>query len=340
MIRTVLMATINSDHPQTGMQHAFAGIFGAHRVEDFDYLARQRAGADVARCNVEFYEHARALRPDWIWLQLQDTNVLTPETLRRVREALPHTVITHWTGDCRPEVSPYLGAIGQAAHVTFVSSVGQLPLFRAAGAERAHYLQIGVDWHEDVQGDPDWTPPFRVPDVVFCGNYYGARFPGTIERAGTIQALVDARIDVGIVGGGWPEGFPVIGQCHVKQQAHVYRRAKVAVNVNHFNAIERYYSDRQLIAMANAATVCWGVPGLEAEFRDDTSEPRDGRFIGECRMFRTPAQAVEIVQVLLADPEYRSVLRTRGRAAVLRGHTWFHRVLDALAVVEGLGGGP
>jgi len=324
MIRSVLMSTINSDHPQTGMLHAFAGVFGAGHVHDFDYLQRQREGADHARVNVEFYERARELQPDWIWLQLQDTNVLTPDTLLRVREACPRTVVTHWTGDCRPVVSPYLSSICRATHVTFVSSVGQLPLFREAGAHEAYYLQIGVDWHEDVIGDPAWEPPFRVPDVVFCGNYYGDHFPGTVERAGTIRALVDAGIDVGIVGGGWPAVYPVIGQCHVKQQAHVYRRARVGVNVNHFNDIERYYSDRQIISMANVATACWGVPDLEREFEDGL----------ECAMFRDFGAAAEAVRRLLDDDDARAAMRNSGRAAVLRGHTWFHRITDALAVVE------
>ena len=327
MISSVLMSTINSSHPQRGMMHAFRGIFGNAYVNEFDYLAHQRQGMDVARINTEFYEKARVTQPDWIWLQLQDTNVLTPDTLRRVREMLPNTTITHWTGDCRPEVSPYLSSICAATHISFISSVGQLPMFRKAGAAEAHYLQIGVDWAEDVVGEPGWLPPFDVPDVVFCGNYYAHRFPGTVEREDVVRALQAAGINVGIVGNGWPEEFPVVGRCHVKQQAHVYRRAKVGLNINNFNGVERFYSDRQLISMVNVATACWAVPNLLAEFAPT-----------ECAMFESPDEAVEVVSDLLDDAGHRRSMYLKGRATIIRNHTWLNRVLDALATVESLRG--
>jgi spore maturation protein CgeB len=184
-----------------------------------------------------------------------------------------------------------------------------------------------VDWHEDVLALPSWDPPFRVPDVVFCGNYYGSTFPGTGERASAIRSLWDAGIAVGVVGVGWPSDFPVVGRCGVKQQAHIYRKAKVALSINNFNSIELYYSDRQLIAMASGTpVVCKYVPGLEREFDNGS----------DCLWFRETPELIAHVKTLLENPEGRRRLGAAGRARIQRSHTWWHRILEVLPIVEHL----
>lgn len=325
MIHKTLVAPLNYDHPQRGLLHAFRGVLGEGAAQSFDYLELQRQGQSTDAINRHFVEVAVTTRPDWIWLHLQDTGVITAEAILAVRAALPRTVITHWTGDCRPSVSEYLSSICRATHLTLISSVGQVPMFREAGAETVLYLQIGLDWEEDVLGLPSWTPPFRVPDVVFCGNYYPHSFlDGSRERLGAVEALLAAGIDAGVVGSGWPPSVPVVGQCQVKQQHHVWKRARVALSINHFNGIDRYYSDRQLIAMASGTpVVCRFVPGLDAEF--DVG--------GALLAFHEPHEMVAHVRSLLDDPERAARIGRAGRAAVIRGHTWFHRLLDVLPAV-------
>jgi hypothetical protein len=324
MIRKVMTATINYDHPQCGMLRAFSGLFP--QVSDFDYFARHVKGGESAKSISDgFVDAATRAKPDWIWLQLQDTNVISSDAIMDVREALPKCVISHWTGDCRPSVSPYLASICQSTHLTLVSSVGQLHMFRNAGARRAEYLQIAVDWEEDLLGIPDWTPPFRVPEVVLCGNHYGDKFPGTRDRMLAIEALMAAGVDVGVVGNGWPHGVKVCGSCHVKQQHHVYKKAKVALAINHFNDIIQYYSDRQLITMGSGTpVVCYGVPGLDNEFRDGV----------ECFFYHTTHELVANVVGLLANATLRKSVGAAGRAAIWRSHTWPSRILSVVPLVE------
>ncbi len=324
MIRKVLTATINYDHPQCGMLRAFRGLFP--EVTDFDYFYRHvRAGESTKSINEAFVAACVKAQPDWIWLQLQDTNVIGAAAILEVREALPKCVVSHWTGDCRPSVSPYLASICQSTHLTLVSSVGQLQMFRNAGAPQAEYLQIGVDWEEDLLGIPDWAPGFPVPDVVFCGNHYGDKFPGTVDRLVAIEALKAAGVNVGVVGNGWPAGIKVVGSCHVKQQVHVYRRAKVVLAINHFNGIERYYSDRQLISMGSGTpVVCFAVPGLEAEFKDGV----------ECLFYRTTNELVMDTIGLLSSDKMRRDVGRAGRAAIWRSHTWPSRILSVVPLVE------
>ncbi len=322
----ILLAVINADHPQRGMRQAFEGLFGAPNVREFDYLKMTREGSTVPQINRVFVENAEMWKPDWIFLQVQETNILSPDSLDQIRRLVPGVTITHWTGDCRKQVSPYLAEICRATDVTFLSSTGQLPMFEQAGARVARYLQIAVDWEEDVLGVPDWTPPFKVPDVVFCANLYGDNFPGSRDRLEAVRALGHGGIDIGVVGNGWPSDVPVIGKCHVKEQHHVWKRAKVALNVNNFNDIERYYSDRQLIAMASGTPlVCRYVPKLEYEFLPD-----------ECVWYMTPEELVAQVRKLLSDEALREGIGTRGRTAVMERHTWWNRIGGAFGVVEGI----
>lgn len=324
MIRRVVAATINYDHPQRGFEHALEGVFGRDNVCPVDYLERQRQTFSKDAINTMLLGVLENFHPDWLWLQVQDTDVIAAETLLEARRRWPSLVITHWTGDARPSVSPYLASICAATHVTFASSIEGLDQFRSAGAKRAEYLQIGLDWEEDVIGLPDWTPPFRVPEVVFCGNYY-AQFPGAAQRREAIRTLQEAGIDVGIVGGAWPEGSPVVGACTVKQQHHVWKRARVALNINNFNNLVGYYSDRQLIAMASGTpVVCYAIPGLGIEFEH-------GKHL---LSYRTLDELLSAVQMLLSDDVAAKRIGRAGRAEVIRHHTWFSRILQALPVVE------
>lgn len=344
MIHRVLLCPINYDHPQRGLEQAVRGIFGVDNVAVLDYLDLARRGVvseefinNQLVCDATSRERpGRLPEPDWIWLQAQETNVLRADTLWRIRALRPQTVITHWTGDMRTAVSPYLASICKATHATLASSTGQLPAFLAAGAPRAEYLQIGLDWDEDVIGLPTWEPPFRVPEVIFCGNYYGDNFPeGSAERLGAICALRDAGLDVGVVGVGWPADIPVAGTCTVKQQHHVYRRAKVALSISHFSGVANYYSDRQLIAMASGTPVVarWA-PGLDEEFPGVAGEGYD-----PCLWYYGSddhAGLLQNVRLLLEHDATRRGVGAAGRRQVLSHHTWFHRILSVLPLIEEL----
>lgn len=324
-IERVLLATINADHPQKGMIQAFKKVFGDENVFDFDYCELSRRRIPNPAINDKFFFEATRVKPDWVWLQVQDTGILDHRAVSSLRESLPNCVVTHWTGDLRPEVSPYMSSFSKVCHITLASSVGQLPKFRAAGAPNARYLQIGLDWDEDVLGLPEWEPPFRVPDVVFCGNHYGRSFPGTKDRVLAVETLINAGIDIGVVGGGWPKNFPTVGMCHVKQQHHVWKRAKIALNVNNFNDVEGYYSDRQIISMASGTPlVCRYIPGLEKEFSQEV----------HCLWYEEPKELLDHVARLLGDPALRKQIGEAGKEEVIKNHTWESRIRCLLPEIE------
>lgn len=324
-IRKVLMSTINHDHPQRGMEHAFRGLFGDANVRTYDYYERLRQGTSLDQVNAEFLATARSFSPDWIWLQAQNTGVLQPTTLLETRRALPYCVVSHWMGDARDPVAPYLAGICAATHLTLVSGEGYLPLYKAAGAQEVRYCQVAVDWEEDILRAPEWTPPFHIPDVVFCGNHHGTLFRGAGDRDSAIRALRNAGIDVGVVGLNWPAGWPVIGSCRYKEQHHVYRRAKIVLSVNNVNDVRCYYSDRHLFALSSGtAVIAKYVPGFEEEFENGH----------DLMWYNTDQELVSIAHALMADEGARIRLGRNGRATAIRDHTWFKRIMDVIPEVE------
>jgi hypothetical protein len=337
---------LNYSHRQQGQIHAFQEIFGYNNVHSsFDYMAWHRRGHSKFQINAELVDLALDIKPDWIWMQLQTSDIVDAQAITRIKAQLPKTVITHWMGDLRTEVPDPLARICKAADATLLSNRGQFKLYLDAGAKRVHYTQIGLDWDEDVlgltwNGDKTnlerWEPPFRVPDVVFCGGYY-EHMPGHKLRLAAIRRLVEEGVDVGVVSESpWPSDIPVVGSCAVKQQHAVYRRAKVVLSINNFNDVESYYSDRQLIAMASGTpVVCTWIPGLEAEFRRNAHCMMFGGWRKSASEFEYDLDSmVSQVFQLLNSNDLRASIGAAGRMRVMQDHSWYARILDLLPVVE------
>jgi spore maturation protein CgeB len=323
VINRVLVAPLNYSHRQVGQIEAFRRVFGDLNVLEVDWWREVQLGNNPGAVLVEA---ARVFKPDWVWLQIQGSDSFPPVSLDRLREAVPGCYVTHWMGDCRAKVPDTLADICRRTHATLISNVGQGDMYKKAGAPRVHYVQIGLDPEDLVDTGP---PPFKVPDVVFIGNYYGhvTDFAeGNATRLATVRELAaDPRISVGVVGAGWPKDVPVVGTCHVKQQHAVYSRAKVALSINHFNTIDRYYSDRHLIAMASGTpVVAKYVPGLELEFEPDV----------ECVMANSPREILYRVETLLADDQLRGAIGLRGSVRALKDHTWYERIHRLRPLVE------
>lgn len=324
-VRRVFLSSINHDHPQKGLIDAFSKVFGQENVRHFDFLEEKRKGKSLHEVNRGFVRSAVEWNPDWIFTQFQESNVIQAAAIQEVKKLLRKCPFTTWMGDCRTSVSSYLTSVIKEVDLTMISSVGQIGMFLQAGARDVRYLQIGLDWDEDVMGLPSWTPPFDVPEVVFCGSYYADLYPGTIDRVNGIRALQSAGIPIGIVGSGWPLGFPVVGSCNVKQQHHIWKRCRVAVGINNFNDIQNYYSDRQIISMASGKPlVCHYIPGLENEFENGK----------HCLWYHDESELVRQVQTLLEDEGLAARIGAAGRDEVLRHHTWEARIKDVLPDVE------
>lgn len=325
-VRKILAGAIN---PEGGMVQGFRAVFGAENVWSFDHAGLSKAGVPRAEISSSFVEAARQHQPDWVWLQIHDRDTLLPEAIQEVKNLLPSCVVTHFMGDYRPVIGELLASIAQVCHLALVSNEDQPKDFVEAGAPEAMYCPIAADWSEDILGIPDWDPPFRVPDVVFCGSNYGDVFPGTKDRETAARYLMDSGLDFGIVGKGWPSNFPMVGHCSRNQQVQIYRRAKVVLSINNYNTVRRYYSNRQFVALASGRpVVVKTVPGIQDDFKDGE----------DCVFYTKPKHLPKIVESILEDPTWAYQLGCGGRSVVLERHTWFSRILKVLPRIEMIAG--
>jgi glycosyltransferase involved in cell wall biosynthesis len=319
----VLVLPLDDDHYQRGQVEAFRKIFG-EQVGYLNWVAAHREGWNV---DAFILEEALRFKPDWIWIQAQGAEAFPTQWIVTVRKELPHCFITHWMGDCRPRITPRLAYLCRVTDATLISSVGQIPLYQATGAPRVEYVQVGLD-PEDLGDGPVWEPPFRVPDIVFCGNYYNhvdAFTVGTQERLSAIRRLRAEGLDIGVVGSGWPKDTPVVGKCTNKQSYHVYKRAKAVLSINHFNNIDRYYSSRLLIGMASGTPVlARRVPNLSEEFTH----------LDHCFMWSTHDELIDGATMLQRDQRSRSVIGALAWDHVRQHHTWESRVRQLAPKIE------
>jgi len=328
-IERIFTSVLMGDEPKIGVIQAFQGIFGIQNVRIYDFMKDFRNGVPKEDVNEEFYREVLKVQPDWIWLQVHDTDVLQVETFERIKGEFPHLVISHWMGDMRRSISAYLSSICQTAHLTLISNVGQAEDFKKAGARRVEYCPVALDWDYDVQGQAPWDKECPRADVIFCGNQYVGSFPGARERAEAILALVNAGIDIKVVGSGWESWVPVIYSTKRCQQYHIYREGKIALSINNFNDIERYYSNRMFVALASGKpVVAQYVPGMEKDFTLDEN----------CLWYKKPAELVQAVKRLLDDEALRKRIGANGRALAIQRHTWFNRIFGLLPIIEEISG--
>lgn len=248
---------------QVGQQRGFNEVFETY--EGYDYLAVAGLYGNE-EANRRLLETVSSHQPDIIWAQLQETNVLTPDTWATIRAEYPNTWLTTWSGDARTYVPPYLYSILPHFDI-FYNATDQEKLYEGV-CRRYEFMPIAVDPYEvttfkEVSG---------VPDIIFIGNHYGVdAFPNSRNRYDTMVELTREFGDrFGVYGTGWPEGVGInlLGGVPIKDQGSYYKAAKVVISMDHFNDM-KYWSERRLWALASSTPVAMEIDPTYPEYFED-----------------------------------------------------------------------
>ena len=207
--------------------------------------------------NVEACQISDSFRPDLIFIQIQSTG-LTNATLAHLKGN--GAFIINWSGDVRQPLPDFYITMAKYVDVTCFSNMTDVEIMRKFGF-KSEFLQIGYD--------PEiYTPEGykeNVPEIVFLGNNCGG-FPLSQFRRDMVsflQAVYGNRF--GVFGSGWE---PCAGNFMGDQlgEAAVYRGAKIAINLSHFD-YKRYTSDRMFRALGSGVMVLSnGFPDCEEDF--------------------------------------------------------------------------
>jgi hypothetical protein len=218
-----------------------------------------------------------------------------------------------WYFDLLPKDSAI--ALGRLVGTMYVTYLGQVDRYRAAGIDEVRFLPQGVD--------PEWdVPAASAPAAYRCdASFVGSgRSP---YRYAVLRAVAGvSRLQ--IRGPEWddaPPDLPVVGgPVYGRKLARVIRGAAVSLGVSSHPEQD---ADR-----ASASNRMWKILGcggfyLGPRVRDIESLATDGR---HCAWYRGPDHATELVRHYLDHPDERERIARAGREHALRHHTYAHRV--------------
>jgi hypothetical protein len=252
---------------------------------------------------------ADAFEPDFLIL----TRHVIELGERTVRELLRGRSAVFWYFDLEPKVKVL--QLGRMVGKMYVTYLGQIKTYRAAGIEEVDFLPQAVDPENDVPA------LYAAPEYQCETSFVGS---GQSPHRYPVLRAVAAVSRLQIRGPGWkdaPADLPVAGgPVHGKRLGQVIRGAAISLGAS---ALAEQDSDR-----ASASNRMWKVLGsagfyLGRYVRDIEIFAIDGV---HCAWYRDPAHAAELTRHYLAHPAEREKIANAGRAHALAQHTYAHRV--------------
>ena len=299
---------------QVGMYDAWKNVGVQLKTFDF-YSTWINNGRNSHAVNQEFLKIVEEFRPNLIHMQLQITDIITLDTLRKAKSLCPEVIITNWSGDIRETPIQQLTQISKEITYSLISSTGQLDLYRRSGCNNIKYWQIGYDPKVHY---PKHYNNF-IYDVTFIGNNYGGSFPdGQMRASAVTKCLHTFHGRFGIFGTGWSGNTHPIDPQDANE---IYNKSICALSISNFNNVSHYFSDRLLYCLASGRpTISWYFPGCESYFEE-------GKEIFYARSFE---DVINLVNHCKQNPDLANEVGANGAKKVLSEHTYTSKVLELL----------
>jgi len=292
-------------------------------IFDYFYVFEQQ-GRSKPRVRKELIECAKNIKPDLIHIQVQHTDVIDYGTMRQIKKALPKTIISNWTGDVRNYVPAAFRNMANVADYNFISSTGQLNMFKKSIGKEVYYWQIGYDpklYHPEPTRRKNYTYY-----VSFIGNNNTKEgYPGRHDRERACRLLrKEFGNKFGLFGNGWPRNFRSSGSLDQRKVSKIYHDSVCVLSVSHYNNLTHYFSDRLLMCMA-----C-GRPTVSLKF------PKWGSyFTHNCDLIiaNTVNDIAPAVKKLVNNPDFADYVGDSGAAQVFAEHTYLSRIKELFEIV-------
>ena len=304
------VALLAPQSPQQGQIDALTSI--ADEYVGFDWM---KFGANYEGLRKMLLETAAELQPDICFMQLQTAGVLDRKTL----DQIPGVKIG-WSGDVRDSLPQYALDYAPSMHCQCFTNMRDVEALRAAG-HRSEFLNIGFS-PNTFKPDGETRP--GAPPIVFMGNNYGnSRFPASATRLEMCQTL-EARYRkfFSAYGSGWG---PAVKWLNEEQEAAAYRSCKIAIDLNHYIDVDRFFSDRRLRIMASGAfCIANHNPGIDKDF-----------IIGEHLVtFDDIREIPSLIDYYMTHEDERKAIAAAGCAYVHKTQSWASRMPQLLSIVD------
>ncbi len=237
-----------------------------HYVYDFSYRDTARCATPLkskhfgaAKMNQQLIETAANIRPDF--LLLGNAEIVTAETLQRIRQMLPAIRIALWYVDwVIPEVDT--SSISNRLDVidtVFLTTGGELLQRYKRDNNTVAYLPNAVD--SSIETLTNHLQQDFATDLVFCGTD-----KGDPQRAEFLRHLRDGLPGLRISYHGALGAAPAFGAHYLDALA----AGKMGLNLSRRSDVYRYSSDRIAQLTGNGLlTFTQDTPGMRELYRDD-----------------------------------------------------------------------
>lgn len=306
---------------QTGMYDAFNNI--GVDLHILDFYQKSISGISPNTIQNEFITKVTNLQPELVHMQLQFTNVISPDTILRARQSSPKTIFTNWTGDIRNNVPGEFVNISKVIDYSLISSVGQMDMYTNAGCKNVKYWQIG---YNPKLYFPKNKNQFKY-DVSFIGAHYGTQqFPGSEIRLNAVKALQEIFGEkFALYGDGFPSHIRSKGQIPQKNVNDIYADSMCVLSINNFNDVAHYFSDRLLMCLASGRpTITYRFPGCETYFAHKS----------DLIITENVDQIVNAVNYIKNNIEDGNRIGSNGYKIVSAEHTYTSRALELLHMIK------
>jgi spore maturation protein CgeB len=205
--------------------------------------------------------------------------------------------------------------LGRMVGRMYVTYLGQVETYRAAGVDQVEFLPQAVDPGRDLPAAG--APEQYQCDVSFVGS-------GDSSYRYDVLRAVAAVSRLQIRGPGWsgaPSDLPVAGGAvYGKRLAQVIRGAAISLGASSYPGqdTERFSASNRMWAILGCGGFYLGryIEGIES-FAADRQH---------CAWYRSPEEAAQLVRHYLDHPVERERIARAGRAHALAHHTYAHRL--------------
>lgn len=270
-----------------------------------------------ANLNKQIQELCENYHPDIVFMQIQEAGKVDHESLRCLKAT--GAFIVNWSGDVRAPLPTWYIATGRFCDLTLMTNMNDVDELRGNGV-KADFLQIGYDpqiYKPDYSVDKDIQ-------IVFSANNHGNSFPLSNDRrvlAHQLKSYYGDRFHV--YGMNWHFANGNLNHSQ-HAEAQMYQRAKIAINMSHFN-YRRYTSDRMLRILG-----C-GVMCLSHEFKEIEKDFKVGV---ELDTFRDANDLISKINFYLDNPEQRNLIAQNGYKKAISELTFDNMVENLISLFK------
>jgi len=284
-----------------------------HQVSFFESFSRDPY-TDFASLNRALLRRVEETAPDVVFCVLMQYEVWC-ETLRLIRGT--GALLVNWSTDDSWKYKLFSRLIGSEFDLYVTTYPHLVERYRRDGVANVYLSQ----WAANAE---TLAPPISAKDCRYPVSFVGASYG---HRQAMVEALRHAGVDVACFGYGWPAG-----SVEAKRIAEIVRNSQISLNFSEGSQRGgKGAAGRQIKARV------FEVPGYGGCLLTEEAQSLERYFAKgeEILTFEGSAELVDVVKLLLANPDRRNAIAQQGFDRVVKEHTYDRRFADLLRELTG-----